>query len=458
MKIVNINNSSQKSVFKAGKVRVFSDFDKTFLPASHKDFTKNASGEFITKLSKYFNDFKDFLEKTHQGLKFSITTGRTFGEFYLMAETARQKGIRMPLPDSLIVKNGSDEHIKVGMDSVFYDGGEFPFRYDVTNKNKENDIKKLTGWEGGKVKEIFNSVYKIHRLKMVEADTEHSKKDYGVHSLFHPKNRLLDDRSIVGVRKDGNLKYFAAFPDGLNGNNEYDTILKELSDKFHKNGINYTVIQERIQNNRIYTAFEPKANISGRLTKAYDTKEALKQAIKSEDLVIAAGDGSNDLEMLNPAMYLYEIIEDKDLKLSLKDKLNKPKEFICLLNENPKLAEIYRKMPFIGILVKSKKYNNLEFFKPFCEGEYKKLTVIEEGQLETGIKQAIKLYCRQNPDYAKKLSSDIKSNLEPLDEPNNNENNNSPKTSVWKYILIGGSIVLAGLGIYYWSKPENHTK
>ena len=116
MKINKIEQSYTNIGFNAGKVKVFSDFDKTFLPARHKEFARYNDKKFIDKIENYFKNFKKFLNNTREGLNFTITTGRTFGEFLTMAEIARNRKFEMPLPDSLIVKNGSDEHLRVGTD------------------------------------------------------------------------------------------------------------------------------------------------------------------------------------------------------------------------------------------------------------------------------------------------------------------------------------------------------
>ena len=49
--------------------------------------------------------------------------------------------------------------------------------------------------------------------------------------------------------------------------------------------------------------YTPKID-GNELTKVFDTKEAVSKAIKNNDLVIVAGDGSNDFEMLNPLEYI----------------------------------------------------------------------------------------------------------------------------------------------------------
>lgn len=121
MQVSSIDNCSlnKKQAFKAGKVRVFSDFDKTFLPASHKNFARNYDEGFVNYLRGYFADFKDFLSRTREGLKFSITTGRSYGEFETMAEISRERKFGMPLPDTLIAKNGSDEYLKLELMKIF---------------------------------------------------------------------------------------------------------------------------------------------------------------------------------------------------------------------------------------------------------------------------------------------------------------------------------------------------
>ena len=132
----------------------------------------------MKKSIENFKSYKEFLNNTREGLKFTITTGRTFGEFLTMAEVARERKFGMPLPDTLIVKNGSDEHIRTGTDEDFYNGGEFPFKYEVTNKEKEAKIKEISGWDGAKVKKIIYDALKPYNFRIVEADSEHGADDY----------------------------------------------------------------------------------------------------------------------------------------------------------------------------------------------------------------------------------------------------------------------------------------
>ena len=240
-----IQNSYNRPSFKAGKVRVFSDFDKTFLRSSHKDFVKNYDSEFVNALRENFKSFKEFLNNTREGLKFTITTGRTFGEFLTMAEVARERKFGMPLPDTLIVKNGSDEHIRTGTDEDFYNGGEFPFKYEVTNKEKEAKIKEISGWDGPKFKKIVEDVLKSYNFRIVEADSENSVSDYGSRSMFsqgkipYEVGKLFygTDKAdwSIGMRKDGNLKMFFTIPADMfdvdERRNVYNDMQTKISEK-----------------------------------------------------------------------------------------------------------------------------------------------------------------------------------------------------------------------------------
>ena len=339
MKIDKIQTTAHYPQFKAGKVRVFSDFDKTFLPSSHGNFVHNYDERFVNAIRKNFKSFKEFLDNTRQGLKFTITTGRTFGEFQTMAEVSRERKFGMPLPDTLIVKNGSDEHIRVGTDEDFYNGGEFPFKYEVTNKEKEENIKKLTNWDGPLIKEKLKELFKSYNMRIVEGDSEHSPGDYGSRSLFAPGKLPYETNKVfqgadkadwsVGFRNDGNCKIFYTYPYDMYCVDERYAANMDLQTKIHKifqdNNIKYSWAYSRGEHEnecggRPWKIYEPdiidsefKGNHDCGLSKVYDVNEAIKLAQANNDLVIAAGDSSNDAYMLNPGVYLKNYLTDEIL-------------------------------------------------------------------------------------------------------------------------------------------------
>lgn len=449
MKIDKIQTTAHYPQFKAGKVRVFSDFDKTFLPSSHGNFVHNYDERFVNAIRKNFKSFKEFLDNTRQGLKFTITTGRTFGEFQTMAEVSRERKFGMPLPDTLIVKNGSDEHIRVGTDEDFYNGGEFPFKYEVTNKEKEENIKKLTNWDGPLIKEKLKELFKSYNMRIVEGDSEHSPGDYGSRSLFAPGKLPYETNKVfqgadkadwsVGFRNDGNCKIFYTYPYDMYCVDERYAANMDLQTKIHKifqdNNIKYSWAYSRGEHEnecggRPWKIYEPdiidsefKGNHDCGLSKVYDVNEAIKLAQANNDLVIAAGDSSNDAYMLNPGVYLKNYLTEEILNrhgnIQLLYDLVNPKDLIKVLDKDPELAEIFIKMPFRGVIVRQNDgENKLKDLEPFTKGKYQKIVIVDEGELQSGIKQSIKMYCEQNPKYKEKLSSDLNKQIDPDSSPN----------------------------------------
>lgn len=488
MNIQRIQASNPSSTFKAGKVRVFSDFDRTFLPAKHQHFVQVSDERFVNAIKKYFKNFSEFLNKTKDGLKFTITTGRTFGEFLTMAEIARERKFEMPLPDTLIVKNGSDEHTRVGTDEDFYNGGEFPFKYEVTNKEKEEKIRQISGWDGAKVKQILKDIFKSYNFRIVEADSEHSVKDYGPRSLFYQGNLPYEDKKVfhgtdkadwvVGFRNDGNLKVFYTLPADMENVEERWYTLQDILDKsrnkFDAEGIKIVRTDETLHG-RPCVILEPsvfKYQSQKNLTKLYDPLDAVKEATKNNDLVIVAGDSSNDKVMLNPGLYLQNYLTEDILKrhgnMDLLYSLERPKALIEILDKDPELAEIFIKMPFRGVIVRQHGgKNELIELEPFAKGKYQKLVVVDEGELQQGIKDSIKQYGEQNPKYKEKLSSDLKKQIEPEsthkgDDGGNGDNggggNNdgdSPESNnAWKYVLGALTALGIGGGVYLWNKNK----
>ena len=440
MKINKIEKSYTNIGFKAGKVKVFSDFDKTFLPARHKVFATFYKKDFIDAIENYFKNFKKFLNNTREGLNFTITTGRTFGEFLTMAEIARNRKFEMPLPDSLIVKNGSDEHLRVGTDEEFYKGGAFPFRYEITNKEKENKLKELTGWDGVKAKKIIKDVLNSFNLRIVEADSENSASDYGTRSLFSAGNLKDESKCIfddvkqseltAGLRRDGNLKVTVVYPTGLNHltrTNLIMNIASKIRSELEKNNIGFERILEHDCKNRQVITYLP----TKKLTKHYDPAEALLKAKKNNDLVIVAGYSSNDIPMLKPWLYLEHFLtpEQKEKYIKTLRAVNSS-DFLKKLDEegNEELAKIYKEMPFVGIIVKhSNGENNLSELNLHTKGKYKKIIVVDEANLENGIKDAIKLYSEQNPNFKKELSKDLEKEVYSSSNSDNKINNNEKK-------------------------------
>lgn len=127
--------------------------------------------------------------------------------------------------------------------------------------------------------------------------------------------------------------------------------------------------------------------------KKFDTTREVYKSLRKNNFVIAAGDGDNDLRMLNPMTYLeYYMQKETGLKKPIDYELSK--EGIKKLFESHGILErMFKNMPFVGIVIRRDKYPDrfTQLFDIFGSGEYRKLVMVEEGELLSGIKQAIKM-------------------------------------------------------------------
>lgn len=451
--------------FTAGQINLYSDFDGTYFPEQHSNLHNISTQEKIN-LGKYFNAFSNFLEKTKDSISFKITTGRTFGEFRGAIDLIKLKGLVMPLPDSLIVKNGSDEYLKYGTDENYYRTGVFPFYYNETNPSKENAINNLTNWNGKVFRKKLIELLKKYDFKIVEHESEHSVRDYGTSSLFahtkydnfqlNGKNMAPKSEWVAGIRKDGNLKLYVSFPyDMLNVGERtaaYNDIKTRLIDFLDQNNVQYVLEEKRDAEcgNRPVITITPKINNQS-LNKLFDTKIAVKKAIQNNDLVIVSGDGINDFEMLNPLNY----IEDLPSEVKLKISQMAPEDAIKYIENSP-VAEQLKKLPFIGIVIKNDNNNLDKLFKIF--GKFNKIIQTENGGLQNGIKQAVKFYAQSSKEFAKNLDNEIKKICDITINSNTKTNKSSSKaakSSLKKIGLFIGGALSCISGIIYSIRKNN---
>lgn len=459
--------------FKSGNIRFFSDFDGTFLPISHTEFQNNNSHGLTQKIRNYFSNFSEFLRKTDKGLDFTITTGRTFHEYKRMFEISREKGYEMTLPKSLIVKNGSDEYLN--SDNLT---NSFPFKYSAPNKEKEVLLKDLTGWDGRILKEKLCKLFEKYNLRIVEAGSEFSAYDYGKESFFAEGNipyeaekvfdKTLKADWVIGLRKDGNSKIYISYPYDMFTNPERKKIFESLKEEIKlvlnncgiKNVCNKYGQSKHEACGRPWQILEPmvdsklkdKLNKSKDvgLTKLFDTKEALKKAKKNNDLIIVAGDSSNDYEMLNPILYFEESIEKFNKKHPeekfLLEWSSNPKKFVEILDKHPDLAKEFLDLPLIGVYVKNSepKSKFKELIECFSNGKYKKIIITDNWELQKGLNEAIRLYCKQNSAFKEKLSPDVFKEVFGIDKKEINHKN----TKILNKVILSGILVLAVIGTF----------
>lgn len=271
----SLKNQTRNNIsFKAGKVEFFSDFDSTYCPVSHFSLMENDIP--YSNFTEYCNNFRNFFNNTREGLKFHITTGRTFGSYQTVSELIKDRGFELPLPDTFIAKNGSDEYIKIGTDEDFYRRGLFPFCYDKTNVEKEIKLKELTGWDGPKIKAKLKELLKEQNFRIVEGDAENSVMDYGTKSLFYEGKLRYEVNEVsqghkadwaVGLRNDGNCKIFVTYPPDMDIIPERKEVLRTINEKM-------TDYEKSIGANKIHSYMPPKRikECGGRLYQIIEPK------------------------------------------------------------------------------------------------------------------------------------------------------------------------------------------
>lgn len=163
MKICSIktNNPNKNLSFKAGVTNLYSDFDGTYMPKEYKhdSMVKDTPPINRKEFGDYFDDFKNLLNRIkgkepEPKLNFSVTTGRNLHEFNYVMQKLRDKGLEVPLPDSLITCNGGDEYFRrKDCDNYFKSSFNRAFLPQDVNNEKRDWVKKLTGWDGDEIRE-----------------------------------------------------------------------------------------------------------------------------------------------------------------------------------------------------------------------------------------------------------------------------------------------------------------
>lgn len=430
MRCVNIIDNIS---FRAGKVQVYSDFDGTYCPAKHSSLHNPDENAFM---KEYCAKMDTFFKSTEGDLHFHVTTGRTFGEYEAISHLLKRRGFHLTLPESFISKNGSDEYIKAGSDSNFYEKGIFPYSYSKPDKIKEDNIRKITGWNGEELKNYIRELARKYNIRFIEADSENSVKDYGSNSLFSEGKLNADEwkklpaktEYALGSRNDGNLKVNLIFSPDYGHcperNKIYDNFMNEIKNFLNSKKVYYNMQWEnpnRHNHYRIHCNITPQISNSP-LTKLYDTREALKNAIKNNDIVITAGDGSNDFEMLNPLEYITEEEWNEFKKNSqnkdffngdMSKKLSDLKD-VYSGNNNSLKAELetngflkkVEEMPVYSIIIKKENLKLGILRDVFAKTG--KVIEVEKGGLDSGIRELVKLHSKNNDSFKNAMSDRFK--------------------------------------------------
>lgn len=285
--------------FTAGKTTLYSDFDGTFYPYSQNSNLKDSKTN--TDANKYFSKIHSLKNNFNDKLDIKLTTGRTYGEIKDIFQKADKSGVSIPMPSSIITKNGGDEFYNTNSQIT-----PFPFDKSTVNYQKRETIKNISnGWEGEKIQSKIMEILADNDLKIVSAPTNGPIEDYGV---LTSQNILRNspNTDIALMRQDGMLGFNIAFSIPNKDKGITHSVKKEIKDYFDKNRISSTIIEADSDFGATgMPSLTILPNVNGAaLTKTFDISKAIETAKKENDLVIIAGDGGNDKEALNPASYI----------------------------------------------------------------------------------------------------------------------------------------------------------
>lgn len=399
--------------FGVGKSILFSDFDGTLLPQSLHD-VYNGSNEqkrnAVDGFNKYFSEIQDFSNSSHNKFEIIITTGRRLNrnnqEGFLPAyQRIRQEGIMLPRIKEIITAEGGD---------IF----SFSENGDVSQTIKPEKaalVRKLTGWDNGLINKTLEDVSQKLNTSYEMVDEKGSYKL----SL-----KLADNSKIQ------------EFVDELQG-----ALMDKIKCRIKKSDVK--VDNNKTQGIVLYPLIEGQ-----KLNKSFDVKMALEDAIKNDDFIIAAGDSSNDKEMLNIFNYVR-----KPENLFIPQKAEEiTQEYVSLTRQE------IDKLPIKLLFVKpnspekhSKKLEIYEFMKKQAELFPEKVMIVEETKLYgennllNAVKNAINNYAEKNSVF-KNAWNGIVSNSDGANGVVNDVA--KPKKSPFKIVAIALGVVALGVVAY----------
>lgn len=458
MKIHPINQYNIS--FKAGVTNIYSDFDGTFMPQQFKHdvvvkdqppLDKKAFQDYFNGLQKLFNKIRG--DKIQPKLQFSITTGRNLPEFNYFIQKIKERGLKVPLPDSVITSNGADEYLKNGNTMQFFTDKKMvlPYDEDDVNMEKREWIKKVSGgWDGDKIRENIKNILKKNKYTFLEAPTNQCTWSYpGNISLQSYLEKMFPIPQIyASIRKDGNLNFHIALPWVKEHRPEFQNEVETVDSGQKTSHISSEIKKsfEKAENLGIPAIFEkyhdvfnihgektsaiivrPTLKVSdkflehgGVLDKFHDIERRAKEIVDKglNDLVIVAGDDNNDIKAL-------------DLRNYLTDAQNFD------WNDKEKIEEL-KKLPIISIFIKHPNKDitltanqNKILYKPYdmekmlnADGIVRHIVVDETNPqrphtLKEAIEIAITEYAKRNAEFRKNLSAEM------IEQIRNNSKNHS---------------------------------
>ncbi len=253
-----------------------------------------------------------------------------------------------------------------------------------------------------KIGELAEKLYKIQQNKAVVLSTPTNGYFYGGMELSRQLERMpLCPSTFVSIRDDGNLGFILNLSENLSKDDTTDDIEKAISATVRKSASADVKTRYRDTYRKYSTIKILPVVEGGKIDKVFDTRIKVQEIMSKNlnDLVIAAGDGSNDARMLNLLEYTSMRGFDEE-----------------------SLQAIY-KLPIISIYVDNSKYNRkrpnvgvryLDSIDSYfnSDGNIRFIHVdpnnpAKPQTLQDAVQLAIREYAKRNEEFRKNLSDDM---------------------------------------------------
>ena len=394
-----------------GQTRIISDFDGTYMPDefNHDKVCNNKPELDCVEFSKYFSDFQDFIDENSidEPLKLTISTGRNRHEFNYFMQKLKERSLKIPVPDSLIIVNGGDEYISKNKN--YFDSSD-EVMFEAKNRCYQKDSKISQFFVSFDLNSIFSKMLDfftplLKNTRFYTCKTHQGAFGYKDDMTLQSKLEKDDfPTDYISIRDDGFYQYRLSAPVGsqlldkladlpVQIMEEGNCISYDISENNQETFVNSIENPRQIQAG---TSIEFKPLTYGKikvLDKFHHAKIEIDETMKNQtnDLIILCGDGGNDLNMLDLSNYC------DDMKSSY--------DYFA-----PESSEFRQSCPAISVFVRNKESHDKDIFeleKNLNKDGIKRFIIVDKNNpncpktLLEGLKLAQEEYLKINPNYRK---------------------------------------------------------
>ncbi len=294
---------------------------------------------------------------------------------------------------------------------------------ELAKKYKEDQTAGLTEAEAKRtIKEIDETIHDIaynmtkirkNACVIFEADTDGAFYGEGMH--FNAKRKMMKPvpKNYAALKDNGNLEFHINLPYAISDEGGLKVIKDDLDDVLRKSGIKFISKTHHAKNEDRFGEVIIKPSVGDKkISKLFDTKAQVEKIIKGKlnDLVVVAGDDTNDARMLD--FFEYIDLEEKGEEIIGEKNLRKiydlPLISIYVDNSAIKTGD-----KDISSSLARRSLEDLEYYFN-SDGNVRFIRVIPENTvgrpqtLQEGLQIAIKEYSKRNPEFEKNLSPEMR--------------------------------------------------